>query len=224
MERKKAHLVRYISYWEVKTVLSRIPEHYRQRVRRILFEERCLAVRRLGYVKTYSRRDIWICPWLPPRVSLRRFLYRGQSAVEFGAPRVGQWTPWAVRRFLLYDVVLHELGHLQEINPEKKDWKKRFADETKAEEFADYWRRTLFSESEFENEDIVHYPPTEAETAFLEVWAVLDKPQRYELTMLALDVYNDSPDELSFWDKLPENHQSFLLKSPPNLSRKEAFI
>ena len=94
-----------------------------------------------------------------------------------------RWTPWAVRRFLLYDVVLHELGHLQEINPGKKDWNRRFTAETKAEEFADYWRRTLFADDVFQHSDQVHFALCDEELAFLEVWALLDKPQRYEMVM-----------------------------------------
>lgn len=216
----KVHLIRYISIQEIRLVLSRVPQHYRKRVRHIFLENKCRGVRQLGCVIKNSRRDIWIYPWLPPRVSLKRFLYRGQSAVEFGAPNVGQWTPWAVRRFLLYDVVLHELGHLQEIHPKKKDWRRRFAGESKAEEFADYWRRCLFAEDNFQHEDLVHFAPTEEELAFLDVWALLDKSQRYALTMLTLDVHDrHDPSALDFVDKLPDEYQSFLNKTLPLQSR-----
>jgi hypothetical protein len=45
----------------------------------------------------------------------------------------------------LYDVFLHELGHLQTVNENSVDPWKRYAKERKAQEFADYWRGELWS-------------------------------------------------------------------------------
>lgn len=110
----------------------------------------------LGYVNM-GHREIALCA-LPPKMSLTRSLVSGQSPAEFGAQRGAQWPPLAIRRFLLYDVFLHELGHLQLVDPSKKDARRRFAMEKLAQEFADGWRRTMWAEP-FEHPDPVHHPP-----------------------------------------------------------------
>jgi hypothetical protein len=110
-------------------------------------------------------REIAICA-LPPRVSLSRYLIR-RSPREFGAVRGRQWPELAVRRFLLYDVFLHELGHLQIIEPEAKRLRRKFASETKAQEFADYWRGKLWLNT-FDHPDQVHNSPSEKEFEQLE--------------------------------------------------------
>ncbi|MEM1443100.1 MAG: hypothetical protein AAGF67_12210, partial [Verrucomicrobiota bacterium] len=124
-------------------------------------------MRFLGWVRTRGRRDIVLCSILPPRVSLRSYIIKGQSPKEFGAPVRGQWPPWAVSRFLLYDVFLHELGHLQSVDPKSNDWRRRYAGETLAEEFANRWRRELFDEP-FNHPDPIHFAPSREEESFLE--------------------------------------------------------
>jgi hypothetical protein len=62
---------------------------------------------------------------------------------------------------MLYEVFLHELGHLQVVNDHAKDVRRRFAMETKAEEFAAYWRERLWNEA-FDHADPVHQPPLAA--------------------------------------------------------------
>jgi hypothetical protein len=91
-------------------------------------------------------------------MSLTRFLVRGQSPRQFGAQRGTQWPKVAIRRFLLYDVFLHELGHLQVVNEKAKDERRKFAMETKAQEFSMYWCRKLWSEP-FDHSDPAHSPP-----------------------------------------------------------------
>ena len=78
-----------------------------------------------------------------------------------------QWPDLAVRRFMLYDVFLHELGHLQIVDPKAQRLKRRFAGETMAQEFADNWRTRLWSQT-FEHEDPVHNSPTRDELTALE--------------------------------------------------------
>jgi hypothetical protein len=112
------------------------------------------------------------------RVSLRAYLHGGQRAAEFGAPERGQWPPWAVRRFLVYDVLLHELGHLQRVGD-------KFASERKAQELADELRRTLYSEP-FDHPDPIHNAPTSAELATLAVWERLNKFRRQVLAWQVL--------------------------------------
>ena len=65
---------------------------------------------------------------------------------------------------MLYDVFLHELGHLQIVDDAAKSVRRKFAMETKAQEFADHWRRRLWSEYS-DHPDPVHNAPSEQEIA-----------------------------------------------------------
>ncbi len=151
----------YIFEEDVKIVLSRLPEEVYQRLRAIYFNDRSWGARVAGYTTTRGRREVSICA-LPPRVSLTRALVPGQPPGTFGAKAGRPWPKLAVRRFMLYNVLLHEIGHLQIINPQSKDFRRKFADERKAQEFADRWRKELWKEH-FDHPDPVHNPPTEAE-------------------------------------------------------------
>jgi len=63
---------------------------------------------------------------------------------------------------MLYEVLLHEIGHLQVILPKAKDPNRKFASESKAREFASFWRKELWSER-YEHPDPVHNPPSREE-------------------------------------------------------------
>lgn len=203
------HLVRYISSKDIDIAIKRVPEEYRSRVREITTWHTSEGVRKLGYVTKRGRRDINLCTWLPPRVSLGRYLRKSQSAKEFGAPVRGQWTPWAVRRFMLYDVLLHELGHLQVVNAKSKSMRRKFADEKIAQDFAEEWKRKLFS-TYFDHPDIIHNPPTDEELAFISVWERLNKKQRFVLVNLVLNApYSELPDG-SLFGEINDLHISFL--------------
>jgi hypothetical protein len=80
----------------------------------------------------------------------------------FGARPRGQWPRTAIRQCLLYDTFLHELGHMQIVDPTAKEVRRKFAGETKAQEFADRWRRRLWAEH-FEHPDPVHNAPSALE-------------------------------------------------------------
>jgi hypothetical protein len=60
---------------------------------------------------------------------------------------------------LLYDVFLHELGHLQVVDNEAATDRRRYAMEKKAQEFAVFWCDRLWSE-QFDHPDPVHNRPT----------------------------------------------------------------
>src|SRR5688572_27044828 len=98
---------RYISEEDVKTVLCRLPKELYQQLRVVHFNDRSWGARTLGYTTKRGRKEISICA-LPPRISLTRFLVAGQTPTTFGAKANCQWSELAVRRFLLYDVLLHE--------------------------------------------------------------------------------------------------------------------
>ena len=146
----------YIDESNVSTLLNRLPEETWQRLRAVHFNDQGFGVRVLGFVER-GHREISICA-LPPRVSLTRFLVKGETCEEFGAKRGAQWPHLAIRRFLLYDVFLHELGHMQMIDEKRRSERLRFAREKYAQEFADKWRRKLWS-IYFEHSDPVHNGP-----------------------------------------------------------------
>jgi hypothetical protein len=143
---------------DVRVVLSRLPGALYQRLRAVHFNDRALA-RTFGYVSRGSR-EIALCA-LPPRMSLRRALIRGQTPEQFGAKPGEKWPPLAMRRFLLYDVFLHELGHPQMVDGARTT-RLKFAREKLAHEFATEWRNRLWSER-FDHADPVHNPPTRQE-------------------------------------------------------------
>jgi hypothetical protein len=194
------HLVDYINRDDVDVVLDRLPVRVRARVHNVHLTPHSRAVRRLGWV-TRGRRDITLCATLPPRVGLHRYMYGGRVAADFGAPERGQWPPWAVRRFLLYNVLLHELGHMQVAG-------RRYAREAAAQAFADEWNGRLYSEP-FDHPDPAHNAPTGDELATLPVWIGLDKLQRLQLTNLWLRTPDVDIADVS-WPPLDEAQARFL--------------
>jgi hypothetical protein len=92
---------------------------------------------------------------LPPRLSI---WVDGSSPQLFGAQRNQKWPPLAIRRYMLYDVLLHELGHLQMIDEDRRSVRLRFAHEKLAQAFAVKWRKRLWL-TPFPHPDPVHNPP-----------------------------------------------------------------
>lgn len=146
----------YISADDITVLLDRLPPELWDRLRGVHFNDRGFGVRRLGYVNR-GHRQIALCA-LPPRISVTRFLRRPTSPSHFGARRGVQWPHLAIRRFMLYEVFLHELGHLQVIDDSAKSPRHRFAREKLAQDFADRWRRRLWAEP-FDHPDPVHNAP-----------------------------------------------------------------
>ena len=89
-------------------------------------------------------------------------LLRKKSPSIYGARRGKQWPRIAVRRYLLYDVLLREIGRNQIIDPKAKSIRRKYAQSRKSEEFASFWRKKLWSES-FDHPDLVHNPPSKEE-------------------------------------------------------------
>jgi hypothetical protein len=155
--------IHHINAEDVRVVLSRLPVELWQRLRSVHFNDQSWGARTLGYVNA-SRRDIALCA-LPPRMSLARI--KGMpKPEEFGARRNQKWPALAIRRYMLYDVFLHELGHLQLIDEKARTPRLKFAHEKLAREFAVKWRRQLWSQP-FPHSNPVHNPPTPEELALL---------------------------------------------------------
>jgi hypothetical protein len=158
MVRPKGDRIHFVNQEDVEIVLGRLPVELWQRLRHVHFNDRGLGGRRLGYVTVRGRREITLCA-LPPRVSLNGCCrLERQSPLWFGAGWGRQWPVLAVRRFLLYEVFLHELGHLQVYDLRRPSDRLRFYDEKLAQEFANSWRQQLWS-AHFDHPDPVHNPP-----------------------------------------------------------------
>jgi hypothetical protein len=155
-----ADRVHHVSEEDVRVVLSRLPPELWARLRGVHFNDRSHGARVFGYV-TPGHREIALCA-MPPRMSLMVALVKGQTPERFGAKRGQKWPPLAIRRFVLYDVLLHELGHLQLINGNARSERLRFAREKLAQAFAMQWCNRLWS-IRFPHADPVHNPPSTEE-------------------------------------------------------------
>jgi hypothetical protein len=158
-----ADRIHYVKEKEVLTVLNRLPQHLWDGLRAIHFNDKSQGGRILGYTGEQRRRsyEISLCAQ-PPRFSISASLLRKKSPSIFGAKRGKQWPKLAVRRFILYDVLLHEIGHNQIIDPKAKSIRRKYAQEKKSDEFATYWRRLLWT-NYFDHPDPVHNPPSKEE-------------------------------------------------------------
>ena len=153
----KGDRIHYVNQEDVEVLLSRLPEELWQRLRGVHFNDRGLGGRALGYTN-FGLQDIAICA-LPPRVSLTAACRHDRtSPAEFGADFGRQWPVLAVRRFMLYDVLLHEIGHLQVFEARRPSRRLRFFGEKLAQEFANLWRHRLWSVP-FDHPDPVHNRP-----------------------------------------------------------------
>ncbi len=152
--------VHQVNEQDVRIVLSRLPSDLWRRLRAVHFNDRSRGARVLGYVNR-GGREIALCA-LPSRMGLTKALRMDQTPEQFGARPGQKWPARAIRRFLLYHVFLHELGHLQLIDDQARSNRLRFAREKLAEEFAVAWCSRLWAEP-FAHADPVHNAPTAAE-------------------------------------------------------------
>ena len=161
-----ADRIHYVTEADVRVVLSRLPIEDYDRLRAVHLNDRSRGGRVLGYV-TRGRHEIALCA-LPQRITLTKLcLVYGNAPEQFGAVRGRKWPTLAVRRLMLYHVFLHELGHLQLIDPDAtRSDRLRFARETLAEEFARNWRLQLWSQR-FDHPDPVHNAPSSEELTSL---------------------------------------------------------
>lgn len=157
----------YVDESNVMVVLGRLPAEAWNGLRVVHFNDTSRGGRVLGYAGV-GGREITICA-LPPGVSLTPALVRGQSPEMFGAVRGSQWPEVAVRRFLLYDVLLHEIGHLRMIREGERSVRLTHAREKLAQEFADEWRGRLWSHR-FDHPDPAHNAPSVRELNLSKLW------------------------------------------------------
>jgi hypothetical protein len=156
-----ADRIHYINEADVRVVLGRLPIEVWGRLRAVQFNDRAGGNRLLGYVT--GRSEIALCA-LPPRIALTRGLRSGHTPERFGARRGYKWPVLAVRRFMLYNVFLHELGHLQPSDLKSSSERLKYAREKLAQKFAVEWCERLWSRH-FEHPDPVHNPPSPDELA-----------------------------------------------------------
>jgi len=161
--------IHYVNEADVRVVLSRLPAELWANLRTVHFNDRARGNRIFGYVSRKGRREIALCA-LPPRMALTKALRNGQTPEQFGARRGHKWPTLAIRRFILYDVFLHELGHLQLINERSSSDRLKYAHEKLAQAFAMEWCDRLWSKP-FEHPDPVHNPPSPQELAIADDYA-----------------------------------------------------
>ncbi len=202
--------VNFLTQADVDHVVGRLPEAERVRLRTVYFSSQSRGVQWLGWVTKRGRRDVTLCSILPVRVSLTRFLHGRKPPGTFGAARSSQWMPWAVRRFLLYDVLLHEIGHLQLVDEGATDPRRRYAAQTLAREFADRWRQQMWTTHDA-SPDPVHNKPADDEMSLLPLWAGLNKAQRFDLVVMALQAPHERRlDVAARLGKLTAEQEGFL--------------
>jgi hypothetical protein len=159
VSRPGADRVHHISPEDVRVLLSRLPPDLWQQLGAVHFNDRSVGARRLGYARPESK-EISMCA-LPPRISLTRFLRAPQTPQKFGAMPGQKWPTVATRRFLLYSVFLHELGHLHPV-PRRRSRRLSHPREKLAQQFAVKWCNWLWSHP-FDHPDPAHNPPVLAE-------------------------------------------------------------
>lgn len=210
--KEEPDVVRYISHDDLEIVKERIPKEFHTRLRDVFIWAESYGVRTLGFVTRHGRRDVNLSAFLPYRISLGRFLVKGQSALEFGTSPRGQGTPWAVRRFLLYDVFLHEIGHLQIINKKKSNVNRKFASEGLAQSFADNLRKKLWA-SNFDHPDPFHNKPEIDELSIIPLWQRLDKKQRFNFVELVLNAPYEILPDLTEFGEINRTQEKFLIRA-----------
>lgn len=154
--------IHHLSPDDFRVLLGRLPAEAYARLERVHLLDMGRRVRELGCVQP-GHREIAIAA-LPPCVSLNGFMFPGQDPRAYGASWGAAWPAVAIRRFLLYDVFLHELGHMQIVGAKAGSPRKRFAGEVLAHEFALGWRDRLWAQA-FAHPDPAHGPPGPEEDA-----------------------------------------------------------
>src|SRR5437667_12479474 len=89
MSAPRCDRIHHVNEQDLLVVLNRLPPEVWKRLRAVHFNDRSRGARTLGYVNR-GRREITLCA-LPPRMSLSRFLVKGQTSMQFGAKRGHQW-------------------------------------------------------------------------------------------------------------------------------------
>ena len=112
----------------------------------------------------------------------------------------------------MYDVFLHELGHLQLVLPKSKSWDRKFASETLARDFANSWRTRLWKRR-FEHADPIHNAPQKDELETIRLWENLDKNQRFRLVDLALGAPHEALPDLTPFGDINNTQLEFLTRA-----------
>ncbi len=157
-----SHFRQYVEEADIQAILPRLPEETWGHLRRVRFRDGADAGGRLGDVVTGPEPEI-VLHAQAYRVSLAPYVGRGETPETYGAVGGCRWPVLAIRRFLLYNVLLSQLGRLQ-----------RGEAGTNDRTFAEHWRGELWSRQS-DDFDPVHHAPTEKESRLLRVgWAAAD--------------------------------------------------
>jgi hypothetical protein len=133
---------------QIKSVLNEMPSYLTEDIRAIVlrripkFDEKLLIDARRIYqciiLNAFPRNLKMLWPHKPPKSTFKHMNLWCDDWSEDDGSWVLQWTHSKIRKYYLYHVLLHEIGHIN-------DWvhKKRNNRESFAENFAFEWARTL---------------------------------------------------------------------------------
>ena len=157
-----SHFRQYVEETEIEALLAQLPEETRRDLHRVRFKNGVDTGGRLGDIASDPDPEIVIYAQAY-RVSLTPYLGRDETPETYGAVDGCRWPVLAIKRFVLYNVLLTQLGRLQV-----------GASGASGEQFAGHWRRELWSR-EPDDSDAVHRAPTEKEARLMRVgWAAAD--------------------------------------------------
>ena len=106
-----SHFRQYIEETEIEALLSHLPDATWQDLHRVRFKNGADTGGRLGDVATHPDSEIVIFAQAY-RVSLTPYLGRDETPETYGAVDGSRWPVLAIKRFMLYNVLLAQLGRL----------------------------------------------------------------------------------------------------------------
>lgn len=214
----RGDLYRYVTKEDVLILLNRLPLKEYEHLKTVTFDT-CIGAYKFGYVSYKRVNGIVLCDQ-PQRMAMRGADAKRGHLTEYGGLNNIKWPTMAVRRYMLYNVFLHELRHTQIVKPNKKHIWEKTPNEKLANEYSDHWRGTLYSQH-FDHPDPVHNLPTEEEKEHLQkYWPLamehLQKGHRYkgrkQYQEAMIEYYNAKEQVIKYGEIFPVNHDLIKLE------------
>ena len=98
------------------------------------------------------------------------------------------------------------------VNPKSTNWNRKYASETRAQEFANAWRRKLWT-CDFDHPDPVHNRPQSDELSIIPLWQRLTKQQRFRLVDIALRAPHARLPDLTEFGEIDDQQRVFLSRA-----------
>jgi len=163
----RGDLHRFVTKEDILTLLNRLPLEEYQQLKTVTFET-CGGAYQFGYVFYKRVKGIVLCDQ-PLRMGMKEADAKRGHLIEYGGLNNMKWPIIAIRRYMLYNVFLHELRHTHIVNPHKKLTRHKIPFEKLANEYSDFWRGELYKDK-FDHHDPVHNLPTLDEQEHLKLY------------------------------------------------------